>query len=153
VIAVLNRFPELANKFEPHTLELASGESKNLVPSDYFEVMTIGLPPWAVVHHFGTFVGVDTRITEALKKEGLAREVVRHVQNARKEACLEMENRIVLYLHTESKELREAIQEHKDYICRETLAAKSATQPLGEGAHLTMIKVDGQPLTIELRKI
>jgi hypothetical protein len=78
---------------------------------------------------------------------------VRHVQNARKEADLEMEDRIILYLQTESKELREAIEAHKGYICRETLAVKWATQPLGEGTHRTTVKVDGQPLTIELRKI
>ena len=51
------------------------------------------------------------------------------------------------------EELREAIEAHKEYICRETLAANWATQPLGEGAYRATVKVDGQPLTIELRKI
>jgi hypothetical protein len=64
-----------------------------------------------------------------------------------------MEDRIVLYLHTETAELRQAIETHMDYICRETLATQFTTQPLGEGAHRVTVKVDGQPLTIELRKI
>jgi isoleucyl-tRNA synthetase len=108
---------------------------------------------WIGLKDRETQIMLDVRITDTLKKEGLAREVVRHVQNARKEAGLEMEDRIVLYLHTESKELREAIEAHKEYICRETLAVKWATQPIGEGAYRTTVKVDGQPLTIELRKI
>jgi hypothetical protein len=64
-----------------------------------------------------------------------------------------MEDRIILYLHTESKELLEAIEAHKEYIRRETLVVKWATQPLGEGAHQATVKVDGQPLSIVLRKI
>jgi isoleucyl-tRNA synthetase len=110
-------------------------------------------PGWAGIQDRETLVAVDTRLTVELKLEGLAREVVRHVQNARKEAVLEMEDRIILYLHTESPGLGKAIETHMDYICRETLATQFTTQPLGEGAHRVTVKVDGQPLTIELRKI
>jgi isoleucyl-tRNA synthetase len=119
------------------------------------EVKVELVPPdgWSVEYDAGVVLIIDCRITNDLKREGLAREVVRHVQNARKDAGLEMEDRIVLYLHTESKELREAIEAHKEYISRETLTVKWATQPLGEGAHRVTVKVDGQPLTIELRKI
>jgi isoleucyl-tRNA synthetase len=158
VIAALDKLPrekkgELANLNAPYDLTLFSGESVSLVPLEHFQLRAKGIENWAVVDHLGTYVGIDARITEALKKEGLAREFVRHVQNARKDAGLEMENRIELYLSTESKELREAIEAHKEYICRETLAVKWATQPLGEGAHLAIVKVDGQPLTVELSKI
>jgi isoleucyl-tRNA synthetase len=158
VMAALDKLPrekkgELAKRNEPFTLTLASGESVSLVPLEHFELRAKGKDGWAVVEYLGTYVGIDARITDPLKKEGLAREVVRHVQNARKEAGLEMEDRIVLYLHTESKELHEAIEAHKEYICRETLAVQLVTQPLGEGAYQATVKVDGQPLTIELRKI
>jgi isoleucyl-tRNA synthetase len=158
VIAALDKLPrekkgELANLNEPFNLTLASGESVSLVPLEHFELKAKGREGWAVVEYLGSYIGIDYRITEYLKKEGLAREVVRHVQNARKDAALEMEDRIMIYLHTESKELREAIETHKDYICRETLAVKWATEPLGEGAYRAAVKVDGQPLTIELRKI
>jgi isoleucyl-tRNA synthetase len=60
----------------------------------------------------GTIVAIDTRITVELRKAGLAREVVRHIQQTRKDAGLEMEDRIVLYYHTDSTELREAIKAH-----------------------------------------
>jgi isoleucyl-tRNA synthetase len=159
IIAALDKLPrekkgELANQKEPFALMLASGESITIsAPHGYFDFRPKGIGSWVVLNHYGTFVGIDTSVTDELKKEGLAREIVRHVQNARKEAGLEMEDRIELYLHTESKELREAIEAHKDYICRETLALKWSTQPLVIGAHRTWVKIDGQPLTIELRKI
>jgi isoleucyl-tRNA synthetase len=107
---------------------------------------------WAGVADAGTQVLIDIRITESLKLEGLAREIVRHVQELRKTAGLQMEDRIELSLQTESAALRKAIETHREYICRETLAVKFTTEPLGDGAHRADVKVEGQALRIELRK-
>src|SRR5262249_39341998 len=90
---------------------------------------------WAGLADRGTQLALDTRITEELALEGMAREVVRHVQQARKDAELQMEDRIVLYLHTESPKLQKAIEVHREYIASETLVASWAAQPLGEGAY------------------
>src|SRR5439155_9333569 len=108
---------------------------------------------WAGLADRGTQLLLDARISEPLALEGMAREVVRHVQQARKDAGLEMEDRIVLFLSTESAQLTKAIDAHRDYIAAETLVAKWADQPLGKGAYHVEVKVDGQPLTIELRKV
>jgi isoleucyl-tRNA synthetase len=139
------------NAGEPFHLECPWG-TELLLPTEVHKEL-IAPDGWVPENDAGIMLVIDCRITKELKREGLAREVVRHVQNARKEAGLEMEDRIELYLHTESKDLREATETHKEYICRETLAVKWATQPLGEGAHRTTVKVDGQPLAIELSKI
>jgi len=82
----------------------------------------------------------------------MAREVVRHVQDLRKTAGLEMQDRIVLSLQTDFPGLAKAIKAHQDYICRETLAVEFTTKPLGKGAARVEVKIEGQPLTIELRK-
>jgi isoleucyl-tRNA synthetase len=107
---------------------------------------------WAGGDISGTQVVIDCRITDELKQEGFAREVVRHVQSARKDAGLEMDDRIVLYLGTESPEFGAAIKVHEAYIGAETLTAQWAAQPLDGAAHQAKVKVDGQPLMIELRK-
>jgi isoleucyl-tRNA synthetase len=107
---------------------------------------------WAGVADRGTQVLIDVRLTDELLGEGMAREVVRHVQNLRKDAGLEMSDRIELYLHTESKQLRQAIQTHRMYIANETLTSRWATEPLGSGAASANVKVDGQSLSIQLRK-
>jgi isoleucyl-tRNA synthetase len=108
---------------------------------------------WAGVADRGTQVAVDTRITEQLAREGMARDVVRQVQELRKQSGLEMEDRIVLYLHTDSAPLQAAIEAHRAYIMAETLATLWATQPLDGEAHRIEVEVDGQPLTIDLRKM
>jgi isoleucyl-tRNA synthetase len=82
----------------------------------------------------------------------MAREVIRYVQNCRKDAGLEMEDRIVLYLHTDDAELAKAIAEHRDYIAAETLVAQWSDQPTGDGAYRAEVKVDGKTLIIGLRK-
>jgi isoleucyl-tRNA synthetase len=109
---------------------------------------------WAGAADGDTEVMVDTRITGELKRGGMAREVVRHVQELRKQSGLEMEDRIELILHTESPELREAVEEHRAYISSETLVIRWATRPLeGGNLHEATVKIDGQPLTIRLKKV
>ncbi|MBL8795989.1 MAG: class I tRNA ligase family protein, partial [Planctomycetia bacterium] len=144
---------ELAAKVQagqPFELRCADGPAV-LEPADV--IVQLKAPEgWAGVAERGTQVMICTTISEALKLEGLAREVIRAVQNARKDAGLEPEDRIVLYLATDSAELRQAIETHRAYIGSETLVKEWADKPLGEGAFQAQVKVDGQPLTIELRK-
>jgi hypothetical protein len=70
----------------------------------------------------------------------------------RKEANLEMEDRIELNLQTDSSALQPAIAAHKSYIMAETLTVRWSDKPLDEGAFKADVKVDGQPLHVELRK-
>ena len=72
---------------------------------------------WTAIVERGTIVLLDTRITDELKREGQAREVIRHVQSLRKDTGLEMDDRIVLHLSTPEQGLKAAIEAHRDYIC------------------------------------
>jgi isoleucyl-tRNA synthetase len=108
---------------------------------------------WTGLSDHGTQLLLDVRINEELAREGAAREVVRHVQELRKKSGLEMEDRIILYLATESAALRQAVERHSSYISAETLAVEWANGPLDGNAHMTSVKVDGQPVTIHLRKV
>jgi isoleucyl-tRNA synthetase len=159
VIAALKRLPkeltsQLGGQEEPYVLVLPSGERETLnQPHSYYEIMVSGVEGWAAVNDSSTFVGVDIRITDSLKLEGMAREVVRHVQDSRKGANLEMEDRIELHLATESAKLQQAIEAHRGYIAGETLATRWAEGPLNGEAYQAKVSVDGQPLTIQLRKL
>jgi len=101
---------------------------------------------------YNSQVLIDARITEELAREGRAREVVRHVQNTRKDANLEMEDRIVLSLRTPSAALAQAIEMYGAYISNETLAISLTNEPLNGDVHRAEVKVDGHALVIELRK-
>jgi isoleucyl-tRNA synthetase len=142
---------EKAEAGEPIELETLGG-TVLLEPADVV-VQERAPEGWAGAADRGTQVAIDSRITEELKLEGLAREVVRHVQELRKTAGLQMEDRIILSLQTESPVLRKAIEVHREYIRRETLAVQLTMEPLAPGAHRGDVKVDGQALTIELRAV
>ena len=96
-------------------------------------------------------VEVDTKLTAELKREGLVREVIRQVQNARKQAGLNVDDRIALQLHSGAAELTKAIDEYKDTIAEEVLATS-----LTEGQKVlgfdVAVTVEGHELTISLAK-
>jgi isoleucyl-tRNA synthetase len=95
-------------------------------------------------------VELDTKITPVLKREGLMREVVRNVQGARKQAGLNVDDRIVLKLYTDDKELAKAITEHAQTIADETLAV-SITQVETNGSSAD-VHIEGANLKIDLVK-
>jgi len=95
-------------------------------------------------------VVIDTNITPELKREGLMREIIRHVQAARKAAGLNVDDRIKLALTTDDSELQQAITEHADTIFAETLAVNAED---GDTlAYETDVTVEGAKLTITLAK-
>ncbi len=94
-------------------------------------------------------VELDLEITADLKREGLMREVIRHIQSARKQAGLNVDDRIVLSLSTEEKELQEAIAEYEQTITAETLVAQLGN---GEYTYTESVRVEGASLIISLQK-
>jgi isoleucyl-tRNA synthetase len=98
-------------------------------------------------------VTLDLNVTPELKREGLMREVVRHVQAARKDAGLNVDDRIVLALmvlpNSGSEELAKAIEEHQSTIAEETLAEQFADVKDGYDNTVT---IEGMELRICLKK-
>ena len=93
-------------------------------------------------------VELDTHITETLRLEGLARELVSKVQAARKDAGLEVEDRIVLSLQTESDAMKSAIEAHRTMICGEVLATTIASL---NSTH-SMVDAGGEKIGIAVEK-
>jgi isoleucyl-tRNA synthetase len=110
-------------------------------------------PGWCGVAEKGTQVAIDTTVTEELRLEGLARVVIRQVQDTRKAAGLDLLDRIALHLSSESPELGRAIAAHRAAIAAAVQAAEWGDAPPNGAAHTATVKVDGQPLTIALRKV
>jgi isoleucyl-tRNA synthetase len=94
-------------------------------------------------------IGVNGTLTPELKREGLMREVIRFVQNARKDAGLSVDDRIALWLDAQDEDLRLAVDEHLETIKAETLASEYAEVQEGYSA---AVKVDGNELKISLKK-
>jgi isoleucyl-tRNA synthetase len=99
--------------------------------------------------HAGKEFTLDKRITPELRREGRAREVIRFVQKARKDAGLNVDDRIVLGLKTSDAELQKAIDEWRATIEAETLTVGALEI---EDGHQAVAKIDEAELKIKLRK-
>ena len=100
----------------------------------------------------GGEVAIDEKLTPALKREGMMREVIRHVQAARKQAGLNVDDRIALTLSSENDDLRAAMDEHAETIRTETLATKLCDSD-SDTAFTQTVKVEGSDLGICLQKV
>ena len=105
----------------------------------------------------GTHVGLglkitlDTELTPALKREGLVREVIRQVQNARKQAGLQVDDRISLVLETDGSDLMQALGDFSEEIKQEVLASSLSYSGLS-GVNETAVKIEGVDLAVRLEK-
>jgi isoleucyl-tRNA synthetase len=97
----------------------------------------------------GTLVGIKTVVTEELANEGLARDIVRRVQNQRKDAGFDIEDKIIIYYETSSK-IKRVLQEHQDYISEETLATNMLDRKPPEDAYIKEYKIKGEQIKIGL---
>jgi isoleucyl-tRNA synthetase len=103
----------------------------------------------------GREVTLDTDITPELRLEGLARDLVRRIQDARKQAGFNIEDRIELYYRAEG-ELAAALTRWRDRIAEETLAVKveelAEAAPEPDGVRAGDVTVEKQDLWLGLRK-
>jgi isoleucyl-tRNA synthetase len=106
---------------------------------------------WRVVREGGASVALDLTVTPELRLEGLARELVRAVQDLRKDAGLKVSDRIELAVEAPG-EVAEAVRAHGDYLQAETLAVALHDSPRGEGAEATA-ELDGTPVRLWLRPV
>jgi isoleucyl-tRNA synthetase len=128
------------------------GTDHTLGPDD----VTMALRPldgYEVEAEAGHAVALQLEIDEELRREGVAREVVRAVQLGRQEAGLEITDRIALALAGDA-ELLEVAREHQAYIAGETLA-QSVTygDEDGAGSPVSVANIDGRELRISVRAV
>ena len=92
----------------------------------------------------------DLTITPELKREGLMREIVRHVQSARKQAGLQIDDRIVLSISSDDSEISQAVDAFADVIKSETLAVE--LNSAADESEKYDAKIEGKLVEISLKK-
>jgi isoleucyl-tRNA synthetase len=108
-------------------------------------------PRYGVAEEAGVLVALDLQLTDPLKREGLARDLVRNLQVARKDAGLSVSQRIELGLATESREIQEAICEHHEYIMDELLATTLEYRELVPYRAKVDVSLDGSSVLATFR--
>ncbi len=131
------------------TLEVA-GESVVVSPAD-FDITSEDMPGWLVASEGKLTVALDVTVTEELRKEGLARELVNRIQNIRKDSGFEVTDRIRVEI--EKKEMLEgAIESYGEFIGAQTLALSVTLSESPAGDFVVDSDIDDEPLKIAVTK-
>ncbi|WP_028663733.1 isoleucine--tRNA ligase [Runella zeae] len=116
---------------------------------DDVEIIAEDVPGWLVASQGSLTVALDVTITDELRREGIARDVVNRIQNLRKDSGLEVTDKIKVTLQNNNEELAAAIVTNRDYICQEVQAVSlDLTADLNGSA--TEIEMDEFLLKIKL---
>lgn len=101
-------------------ISLEISENSIILSSQEVEITSQDIPGWLVASDNGITVALDITISEELKKEGIARELVNRIQNIRKDSGFEVTDKIKVEIQTVA-EIAEAIHANLEYIQTETL--------------------------------
>jgi isoleucyl-tRNA synthetase len=96
-------------------------------------------------------VKLDTQITKELQHEGWARDFIRFIQDGRKKAGFNVEDRIKTFWFTEDQNLRDAISTHSEYIARETLSTDFEMAERS-GEYQDYLQIDGKNLKLSISR-
>ena len=123
------------------------GKIENPVENGYHIILTTEWNVAVRLSQTQLLMRLNKTIIPELKREGLMREVIRHVQSARKKADLQVDDRITLQLTTHDEQLRQAIDEYAEVIAAETLATFGQSD-----AYSTTVAIEGAELQITLQR-
>ncbi|KGE15383.1 isoleucine--tRNA ligase [Sphingobacterium deserti] len=130
------------------SLQLA-GTTYSIKPEDV-EIIAEDVAGWQVANLGKLTVALDINITEALRKEGLSRELVNRIQNLRKEKGFEVTDRIHVNV-TQNTEIQDAVNDNLSYICTEILTNSFEFNETVESGDT--IDIDGIELKVLIGKI
>jgi isoleucyl-tRNA synthetase len=148
VIAALSQ-NEISELERTGTLTILVEDSPIVLLINEVDIIAEDIPGWSVAVKGNLTVALDISLSEALLKEGHARELVNRVQNIRKEANFELTDKILLQI-VDNQNLKESINEFSEYICREILATQiDWVSSLEEGVD---IEINDQKLKILVRQ-
>jgi len=103
--------------------KIQAGDETIEISMDDVEVTTEDIPGWTVATDGNLTIALDIHITEQLKQEGIARELINKIQNIRKESNFSVTDRIRLQIR-KNDTINDAVINFKKYICDQTLAAE-----------------------------
>ncbi len=146
IAAAVNGFgeEEIATLEKNQQMELDLGEEKLTISMEDVEITTDDIPGWLVASEGGLTVALDITLTEELKGEGVARELVNRIQNMRKDSGFEVTDRIEIKIKN-TPAISSAVEANKNYICAEVLADSLELVESATGG--TTVEIDAETST------
>ena len=146
IAAAVNGFgeEEIATLEKNQQMELDLGEEKLTISMEDVEITTDDIPGWLVTSEGGLTVALDITLTEELKGEGVARELVNRIQNMRKDSGFEVTDRIEIKIKN-TPAISSAVEANKNYICAEVLADSLELVESATGG--TTVEIDAETST------
>jgi isoleucyl-tRNA synthetase len=123
-----------------------NGSVYTLIPEDV-EIIPVDIPGWKVANEGQVTVALDVIITEKLREEGIARELVNRIQNIRKTREFDVTDRINVRIKSNAL-IDTAISNNLNYICSETLASSLEVVPDLPSTESETIEVDEETKTL-----
>ncbi|MFA6871368.1 MAG: isoleucine--tRNA ligase [Bacteroidaceae bacterium] len=122
--AVAKLSQEAINELENNgSYPLQLGDTRVTVEATDLDIVNEDIPGWLVANEGKLTVALEVTITEELRREGWARELVNRIQNIRKTSGLEITDKIAIQL-TKNDTINDAVNEYNGYICKQVLANK-----------------------------
>lgn len=129
---------------------VALGATEIILESEDVEIIPVDIPGWKVANSGAITVALDVNLSEELRNEGLAREVVNRIQNIRKDRGFEVTDRIMVKI-MQNSHLDNAIKNNLSYICSETLT--NDLQLVNDLSNLNAVKIEVDELISTLISI
>ena len=145
---------KIIHEIEMHAkYEFVIGEETILLETEDVEIIPVDLPGWKVANIGAITVALDITITEQLREEGIAREIINRIQNLRKDKGLDVTDRIGVKIQENSK-INTAITNNLEYICAEILASDFKVVSDMNGSDASLVDIDDDIQTsISISKI
>ncbi|MDY4573188.1 MAG: isoleucine--tRNA ligase [Candidatus Cryptobacteroides sp.] len=130
---VINAIQNAETAGAAYSLNLPEGEVI-LNPGDYM-ISSEDMPGWLVASEGALTIALDIEVSEQLRNEGVARELVNRIQNLRKDSGFEVTDKVDVRIYADGEALEEitaALASYKDYVATQTLALSIETGPAAE---------------------
>ena len=130
---VINAIQDAETAGAAYSLNLPEGEVI-LNPGDYM-ISSEDMPGWLVASEGALTIALDIEVSEQLRNEGVARELVNRIQNLRKDSGFEVTDKVDVRIYADGEALEEitaALASYKDYVATQTLSLSIETRPAAE---------------------
>ena len=147
VVAAMSQ-ADISQLEQQGSITLKAGGTDALIELADVEIISEDMPGWTVANEGSLTVALDINITPELKKEFIAREVIKRIQTIRKESGFNITDRINVTI-TDADAITDAIDTHRQFICSQVLANSITTG----GADGQEIEIDGVKAQIKVEKV